>query len=206
MIAKIKWYLRKFLVRELAKLIGDVNEKYERSEWRKIITQFNFLGSNVSIQYPYFISGANFICIGANFTVAHNLRLEAITNYMGEKFTPTIYIGNNVSIESNCHIGAINKIVIEDGVMIASNVYISDHFHGHIIKEELTCPPAERLLSSKGPVIISKNVWIGDSVCILPNVTIGENTIIGANSVVTKSVPPNSVVAGVPATIIRMLN
>lgn len=206
MIKKIKWYVRKFLVRELARLMGDVNEKYVRSEWRKITNQFCFLGNNVSIQYPYFISGANFISIGANFTASHHLRLEAISNYMGEQFSPIISIGNNVSIESNCHIGAINKIEIGDGVMIASNVYISDHFHGHIVKEELTCPPSERLLSSKGAVIIEKNVWIGDSVCILPNVTIGENTIIGANSVVTKSIPPNSVVAGVPAAIIRTLN
>lgn len=206
MIKKIKWYLRKFLVRELAKLIGDVINKYERSEWRKTSKEFRSLGNSVSIKYPYFISGANLISIGDDFSAAYNLRLEAISSYMGEIYTPTICIGNNVSIESNCHIGAINKIIIEDGVMIASNVYISDHFHGHIIKEELSLPPAERLLSSKGSVIIKKNVWIGDSVCVLPNVTIGENTIIGANSVVTKSVPPNSVVAGVPATIIRMLN
>jgi len=60
-------------------------------------------------------------------------------------------------------------------------------------------------LSSKGPIIIKKNVWIGDSVCILSGVIVGENAIIGANSVVTKDIPANSVVAGVPARVIRQL-
>ena len=56
---------------------------------------------------------------------------------------------------------------------------------------------------SKGDVIIGKNVWIGDKVTILPNVKIGDGVVIGANSVVTKDIPPCSVVAGNPAKIIK---
>jgi acetyltransferase-like isoleucine patch superfamily enzyme len=66
-------------------------------------------------------------------------------------------------------------------------------------------PPINRPLISKGPVIIEDNVWIGEGVCITPNVRIGKNAIVGANAVVTKDVPPNTVVAGVPARVIKLL-
>lgn len=66
-------------------------------------------------------------------------------------------------------------------------------------------PPLFRPLFSKGPVIIGKNVWIGDKATILPGVTIGDGSIIGANSVVTKDVPAYSVVAGNPAKIIKTI-
>jgi acetyltransferase-like isoleucine patch superfamily enzyme len=66
--------------------------------------------------------------------------------------------------------------------------------------------PSERDLYSKGSVTIEDNVWIGDKVTILPNVRIGEGSVIGANSVVTKDIPPFCVAAGNPAKIIRKLN
>ncbi|WP_443197883.1 DapH/DapD/GlmU-related protein [Pseudobutyrivibrio sp. OR37] len=63
--------------------------------------------------------------------------------------------------------------------------------------------PNKRKIRSKGPVIIEKNAWIGRNVCIMPNVVIGEGSIVGANSVVTHDVPPYSIVGGVPARIIK---
>jgi acetyltransferase-like isoleucine patch superfamily enzyme len=59
---------------------------------------------------------------------------------------------------------------------------------------------------SKGPVIIEDNVLIGEGAAILPNVTIGKNAIIGANAVITKDVPPNAVVGGVPGRVLRILS
>ena len=73
------------------------------------------------------------------------------------------------------------------------------------LKEEINIPPIKRSLFSKGPVIIGNNVWIGSGVIILPNVTIGDNCILGANSVVTKSFEKNSVIAGNPARLIKTL-
>ena len=67
-------------------------------------------------------------------------------------------------------------------------------------------PLLKRELDIKGPVIIGDNVWIGDKVSILSNVTIGKGSVIACNAVVTKDVPPYSVVGGVPAKVIKQIS
>ena len=176
---------------------------YTYSLWKS--NEFKETGKYYLFQYPFYINGGKNISIGNNFNCDQRLRLEAWDLYLGQKYCPEIIIGNNVSIQKDCHIGGINKIIIGDNVLIASKVYISDHSHGEISKEELSFSPIKRKLFSKGPVIIENNVWLGEGVIILPNVIIGENSIIGANSVVSKSVPKNCVAAGNPARIIREL-
>lgn len=155
--------------------------------------------------YPLYVKGAKYISIGENCSFDRRLRLDAYDDYCSEVFTPSITIGNNVSIQMDCHIGAINNIRIGNNVLIASKVYISDHFHGNITADELCIPPAMRKLFSKGPVIIGDNVWIGEGVVIMPNVEIGACSIIGANSVVTRSFPSNVVIGGNPAKVIKHL-
>lgn len=125
---------------------------------------------------------------------------------MGNSYSPSITIGHNVCFNYRCHVGAINKIIIGNNVLIGSQVLITDHSHGELTKEELLISPAKRKLYSKGPVIIGDDVWIGEGACILPNVTIGHNSVIGANSVVTHDIPPFSIVGGNPARIIRKYN
>lgn len=88
---------------------------------------------------------------------------------------------------------------------VRENVTITDNSHGYITKNETHTPPLKRPLYSKGPVIIGKNVWVGDKATILPNVNIGDGAIIGANAVVTKDVPPYSVAVGNPAKIVKLL-
>lgn len=105
----------------------------------------------------------------------------------------------------NCQISAINKIIIGNNVLVGSRVHISDHSHGNITKDDLNTIPVKRLLFSKGPIVIGNNVWIGSGVAIMPNVTIGDNCIIGAKAVVTKSFETNSVIAGCPAKLIKKL-
>ena len=173
------------------------------SMWKA--NEFKKTGNIFNIRYPLYLHGGKYITVGEGFNSDLRLRLEAYDEHLGYKFSPRIIIGTNVSINSDCHIGAINEIIIEDGVLIASKVFITDHFHGKITNEAIITPPSQRKLFNKGPVKIEKNVWIGEGVAILPNVTIGENSIIGANSVITRDIPKNSVVGGNPSRIIRTL-
>jgi acetyltransferase-like isoleucine patch superfamily enzyme len=151
------------------------------------------------------LCGGEFVHVGKRFQSVPGLRIEALKRYGAQVFSPKIEIGNNVSFGYNCHLGSINKIEIKDNVMFGSQVLVTDHQHGNLLTEELDIIAAERPLSSKGPVCIEENVWIGDNAIIMPNVTIGKNAVVGANSVVTKNVPPNSVVGGIPARVIKQL-
>ncbi|MBP1617531.1 MAG: putative acetyltransferase [Bacteroidetes bacterium] len=163
------------------------------------------IGKGFRVEYPLRLLGGKDISIGNYFNAFGRLRLEAFDNHNGYKFSPEIIIGNNVSLNFDCHIGCINRIKIGDNVLIASRVSILDHSHGEISSEALGIPPSKRKIVSKGPIIIEDNVWIGEGAVILPNVIIGKNTIIGANSVVTKSFPANSVIGGIPAKLIKQL-
>lgn len=206
---QIRFYLEKigwvfyiiFPPKLFERLTIRINQIY--TIWKS--NEFGKSSVNTYIQYPLYLHGGEYISIGRNFNCGLRLRLEAYSKHQNNEFTPKILIGENVSINHDCHIGAINEILIEDGVLIASKVFITDHYHGEVTSEAIIVPPSQRKLFSKGPVKIGKNVWIGEGVVILPNVTIGANSIIGANSVITRSIPENSVVGGNPAKIIKTL-
>ena len=125
--------------------------------------------------------------------------------YGSQHFNPSISIGNHCSIGEYNHITACNKITIGDGLLTGRFVYIGDNAHGEFKKENAQIPPKDRSLCSKGEIVIGNNVWIGDKVTILGGVHIGDNVIIAANAVVTKDVLSNSVVAGVPAKVIKTI-
>ncbi len=110
------------------------------------------------------------------------------------------YIGDYTYINFNLNIVDDGEVYIGDHVMIAPNVTISATGH-----------PVEPKLRKKGmqfsiPVKIGNNVWIGSGVIILPGITIGDNSVIGAGSVVTKDVPANVVAVGNPCRVLREIN
>jgi serine acetyltransferase len=162
-------------------------------------------GSNFRVNFPFYHVGLNHISVGNNFRAFSGLRIEAYDTHIGYGFSPELTIGDNVSINQNCHIACCHKIIIGNNVLMASNIFMTDHFHGVADAQSIELPPAERKLVSKGPIIIEENVWIGEGVAIMPGVTIGANCILGANAVVTKSFPANAVIGGNPAKIIKMI-
>lgn len=197
--------IKTLVIKQLARLIYKIVNHPAYREIEKEKFDFKSVNGSFYIMDPCYIRNPRYITIGKNFGSLNNLRLEALDEYEGEKYNPEIIIGDNVSFTADCHVGCINKIVIGNNVLIASKVYISDHSHGEINEQIKSIAPAKRKLVSKGPVIIEDNVWIGEGVSVLPNVTIGKNSIVGANAVVTKDIPPNSIVGGVPAKILKSL-
>jgi|SRR5690625_62673 len=110
-------------------------------------------------------------------------------------FGKNITIGKDVFFNTGCSFQDRGGISIGDGSLIGMNVTIATLNHGLDLETRNTTFPA--------PVIIRKNVWIGSNATILPGVTIGDNAVVAAGAVVTKDVPENTVVAGVPAEFIK---
>lgn len=150
--------------------------------------------------------GQKNISIGDNtILVSHNI-LGCWTSHNGHDYSPHIIIGNNSAIGEYTQISAVKEVKIGNGVLTGRFVYISDNNHGTSLISDLKIAPSKRNLYVKGPVVIEDNVWIGDKASILSGVTIGKGSIVACNAVVTKDVPPYSVVAGVPAKIIKLNN
>lgn len=155
---------------------------------------------------PDLIVGKKYIEIGDRSMIGKHVQLTAWGVHHGERFNPTIKIGSGSQFGSYNHITAINRIEIGNGVLTGKFVTITDNSHG-MPGDENDCDisPIYRTVYSKGPVIIENNVWIGDKATIMANVRIGRCSIIGANAVVTKDIPPYSIVGGNPARIIRKI-
>lgn len=114
-------------------------------------------------------------------------------------FPKRIKIGYNVFINRNVNIVARDYITIGDNVMIGPNTVINSGSHKYENPNMLIRDQGHK----KAPIIICNDAFIGGNVFILPGVTIGEGAVIGAGSIVTKNVEPNTVVVGNPARIIK---
>ena len=158
------------------------------------------------VRRPAYIRGKRWIKVGDGFTTGRGLRMEVFPDDPCDRLR--IQIGDHVQVNDYVHIASINSIIIGNYVLIASKVFISDHNHGKysgVGQESPLTPPAERALHSN-PVIIEDNVWIGESVSILPGVRIGKGSIIGTMAVVTHDIPPFSIAVGTPAAVIKHFN
>lgn len=166
-----------------------------------------YVGSHSIISKPCSLQGCGQrnISIGSYTNIQSHGILGCWSVYGSQHFSSSLSIGNHCSIGEYNHITACNKITIGDGLLTGRFVYIGDNAHGEFKKENAHIPPKDRSLCSKGEIVIGNNVWIGDKVTILGGVHIGDNVIIAANAVVTKDVLSNSVVAGVPAKVIKTI-
>ncbi|MCB2306043.1 acetyltransferase [Clostridium estertheticum] len=171
-----------------------------------LFTKLFYKGARL-IRRPIFIRGKNFFEYGEGFTTGYNCRIEMfnIGNTVGKK----LIIGKNCKIGDYVHIAAGERVIIGDNCLLASKIYISDINHGdysgNVEGSSPDIPPDSRPLCTKA-VSIGNNVWIGENVCILPGVNIGDGCVIGANAVVNKDMPNSCIVVGCPAKVIKRFN
>ena len=109
-----------------------------------------------------------------------------------------IHLGKHVFINMGCKFQDQGGIFIGDGALIGHNVVLAPLNHAMSPKDRATMVPAA--------IHIGRNVWIGANATVLPGVTIGDGAIVAAGAVVTKDVPENTIVGGVPARIIQQLS
>jgi len=165
----------------------------------------NFIYTRLVLNKAYLIRRPSYIrivgkySIDSGFSAGPGLILDILHDQA------ELIIGKNVKMNHRCHIGVMKSVKIGDDVLMASNVFISDHSHGCYSEDVHSNPtqaPNERKLFCKD-VEIGNKVWIGENACILSGVSIGESSIIGANSVVTRNIPPYSIAAGAPARVVK---
>jgi len=159
------------------------------------------LGSHAEIMAPWFIdiSGPN-ISIGHSFTAINTASQRVQIGVWGRgPGQGRITIGDACLMSPGSRISASDEIVLGDGCMLANGAYITDSdWHGLYDRINRAEEPT--------PVKLGDNVWVGDHATVLKGVTIGDNSVVAAGSVVTHDMPANVVVAGNPAKIVKTLD
>jgi len=141
------------------------------------------------------VSGPN-ISIGRNVFICGPVSLTSVKVAFHEG---RIEIGNNVLITTGVRVSSAVSVTISDHCMLGNHCYIMDSDWHDIYNRNIPIGLAK-------PVFLEDNVWIGDSAIICKGVRIGRNSVVGAGSVVRRNVPPDSVVAGNPARVIKKLD
>lgn len=163
---------------------------------------FHRLGRGSVLLLPIRIRNEKFIEIGANVFIGPNSWLEV----RDPEFDPSgaiLKIGDETSIANACTITAAQSVVVEARVLMAGNVYISDHTHAHTSRSVAI---KNQGVTGIAPVRICEGAWLGQNAVICPGVTVGRNAVVGANSVVRDDVPDFCVAVGAPARVVRKID
>lgn len=182
----------------LSRLANRVN-----TAWLKATYPFPEFGQNVSVHFSCELtrSCANYIRVQDDVFVGPDVWMNVM--FRLDETDPKIVLGRGACIGRRSMISAKNYIEIGDDVLFAPAVLLMDHNHEYA---DPTAPIHAQGTTEGGRIIVGKNCWLGYGcviVCAKGELIVGENSIIGANSVVTRSIPPRSIVAGNPAKVIR---
>lgn len=172
-----------------------------KTKTRKLLSEYHALSYEQKAE-KYAVLKEMFGSIGSNVSVGTPFLCDYGRN---------IHIGSNVSVNMNCTFVDCNQITIGNNILISSNVQLYTSTHPVEMAERLT-PDWEETSGAyfcatyAKPITIEDSAWLGGGVIVLPGVTIGRGSVIGAGSVVTRSIPPNVVAAGNPCRVLRRIN
>jgi lipopolysaccharide O-acetyltransferase len=149
---------------------------------------------------PFRLSGEERIQIGDRVFLGSGCWLQALPD--GDNLTVAISVGTGTSIAGACVISAVRSVCLESYVLLARNVYISDHIHKY---SQTDAPILAQGVEKIRPVLIKCGAWLGQNVVVCPGVTIGAGAVVAANSVVNEDIPDFSVAAGAPARVVKTI-
>lgn len=163
--------------------------------------QFAQFGSSSRIAPPFRFWGLDQVSLGEGVIIHRDCWIVIA----GDKGVPAIklVIGSHSGIGMGATIVAAQRVVLGENVLLARNVYIADHGHGFSDPDR---PIMDQGIDNIKPVAIGRNSWLGQNAVVLPGVTIGEHCVIGANSVVNRSIPDFSIAVGTPARVVKTFN
>ena len=165
-----------------------------------LVSQFKEAGHGVTIVPPFRFYGLNQIVLGAYVHIERDCWIQTVP---GQEDGAKLIIGSYSDIGMGATISAARHIEIGEHVLLARNVYISDHRHGF---EDIKLPIIHQKINGIVPVSIGRETWLGQNVAVLPGAQIGIHCVIGANPVVNSTIPDFSVAVGTPARVIRRYN
>lgn len=170
--------------------------------WRRRIKAHRFarFGRRSLIVSPRGILSPHRIEIGDEVLIHENAMFSVVEHHRGRDHEPWLRVGDRCNIGRGIWLSCVGRIEIGDDNLISHNVVIADSYHEY---EDPHVPILMQPMAPPQPVIIEAGCFIGPHAAILAGVRIGANSFVGANAVVTRSVAPNSVVAGNPARVIR---
>jgi acetyltransferase-like isoleucine patch superfamily enzyme len=167
---------------------------------RLLASQFRDFGVGARVSPPFRFYGLNEMSVGDKAFIARDCWVHAVGEETG---AAKIVVKANARIGMGATISAARSVVIEEDVLLARNVYISDHAHAY---QDTSVPIMSQGVDGIAPVRIGRGSWLGQNVVVLPGVSIGKHCVVGANSVVNKSIPDFSVAVGSPARVIKRHN
>ena len=183
----------------------------------KILSRIYLYANNVEFKLPIYCYGIPIIAInrGGEFSIGKNFIMvnSAISNLIGRSQKCSFYVGENAKLQIGDNVGmsstsivCTNEVTIGNDVRIGGNTVIYDTDFHSLVAEQRIQSDDDKINTKNAAVNIQDRVFIGAHTTILKGVTIGENSIVGACSVVTKSIPANEIWGGNPAKFIKKLS